>query len=163
MIRKAALLKAGGFPENARYGEDIDMWIRLTLTEAQMAFVGEPLAIYRDNATDAKTKDYEHFVHGLDQVLSTCRQWRQEGRIPPQFAESSLRFYHTAILYKAYLLTSGGFSAQARTLLRGECRPKLCGRGRWLKAYLRALVPEAAIRGYRIVKKFGRMLSGKSY
>jgi glycosyltransferase involved in cell wall biosynthesis len=141
LIRKENLLNAGGFPEGVRFGEDIDTWVRLAWTSCEMACLGEPLALYHTDAGGRLCSQRGHHLHSLDALLNTYSLWSRQGRIPPRFAESSLRFLHVAYLRRAYLLMDIGDNAEARRILRTECQMRLCGYRRWWKYYLRTWTP----------------------
>lgn len=46
LVRKQAVVEAGGFNEQLRAAEDWDLWLRLA-SQHQFAFIDEPLALYR--------------------------------------------------------------------------------------------------------------------
>jgi glycosyltransferase involved in cell wall biosynthesis len=152
VIRKEALVKAGGFPQGAKYGEDIDTWARLAWTECEMACIPEPLAMCHSEASGRLCSQSGHYAHGFDALLATYAAWSEEGRIPPWLAESSLRFLHAAYLEQAYLLMDAGDNAGARRVLRTQCQARLCGYCRWWKYYLRTWTPAWFLQTLRWVR-----------
>jgi glycosyltransferase involved in cell wall biosynthesis len=163
VIRKQALLDAGGFPLGVRHGGDVDTWTRLALTGQQFYYVPEPLAIYYADAAGSVMKD------GLTKVLDapwvtvrTCRRWREEGRIPPHLQESADRMIQCMyIRYIRFLIAMDDLPA-ARKFLRENCVPSLCGRRRYLKTYLRSRTPSALMPLRRWIHRvYIRFFAGK--
>ena len=138
VIRQKAIVEAGGFAEDAvwRYGEDIDMWVRLAWMENEMACLWEPLALYHVEAAGRLSLDRDHYLHLADQAAATYRLWNKEGRIPARFCKSSLRFFQGAVVARANLLTDIGERSEARRVLRSDTQPRLSGHWVWWKAYL---------------------------
>jgi glycosyltransferase involved in cell wall biosynthesis len=152
MVHRQALLDIDGFAEEARYGEDIDAWARLAWRGHPLYCLPETLAIYHEDVPGRKCNDPRHFLQAPKQIIATCYRWQQEGRIPRALQQSTLRFLHTLLLQKAYLLTDVNERSTARGVLRHECDWRICGRAAWLKCYLRACIPASLLRSYRWLK-----------
>jgi hypothetical protein len=56
VVRRAALLEAGGYDPAIRHTADWDLWIRMILGGAQVGLVDEPLAQYRLHAASLSTE-----------------------------------------------------------------------------------------------------------
>ncbi|WP_080237110.1 glycosyltransferase family 2 protein [Spirosoma rigui] len=54
VVRKQAFVQMGGFKSNLRFGEDIDLWIRLALT-SKVAYLNKPLA-YSNQDVDGESR-----------------------------------------------------------------------------------------------------------
>jgi len=143
LIKKQALIDAGGFPEGVRFGEDLDTWVRLGWTVEKMAFLAEPLAVYHSDATVGHRQCAQrgHFMSSLDVFFATYSEWNRQGRIPPRLAKSSRHLVRMAYFCMAYQLTDAGDNAKARKVLRTECPMRACGWRRWWRYYLRTWTP----------------------
>jgi cellulose synthase/poly-beta-1,6-N-acetylglucosamine synthase-like glycosyltransferase len=143
MLRKQALLDAGGFPGHVGQGGggDQDTWTRLSWT-CEMAYVPETLAVWH---VEAAGREIAHgakaLCHSHEPAIVSYRLWKEQGRIPEHLLESSRRFVHQLFLKQARFLTDSGDSAGARRVLRTECQPSLCGWPEYLKVYVRTFIP----------------------
>lgn len=153
VVRKEPLLAVGGFPVGVRHGGDTDTWARLAWT-GEVEYVPKILAIYHTEALgrvmneNTRPTGYAH-----EAVVASYHQWKQQGRIPQRLLESSRRYIECAFLRHAAELVRIGNTADARRVLRTECRAKLCGPYRYFKTYLATLIPARLLDCYWRLKK----------
>jgi glycosyltransferase involved in cell wall biosynthesis len=160
VISKAAILKAGGFPLGVRYGGDVDTWTRLALTDHKFHYVSEPLAIYHGEAEGSVMKDGARKVLDAPLVsIRTCRRWREEGKIPPHLLDGAERMVNFMHLRYARHLIAVCEKRQARKVLRENCIPRLCGRSRFWRTYLRTFTPEVLMPIRRFIHNMFRTLT----
>lgn len=143
IVRKQALLDAGGFPGHVGQGGggDQDTWMRLSWT-CDMAYVPETLAVWH---VEAEGREIVHGAEALcrshEAAIASYHLWKEQGRIPEHLLESSRRFVHQQYLKQARFLTDARDNAGARHVLRTKCQPRLCGWCQYVKVYVRTLVP----------------------
>lgn len=155
LIRRNVLEQAGAFPVGVRHGEDIDCWTRLALSGASFYYVPEVLARYHTDAENrAMSADPLAFVNSHEPILASCVRFRDAGRIPAHLAASVERFVQFMHLRHARMLVDAGDNPESRRVLRTQCRPSLCGWGRYSRAYLRACVPKGLLEFSRVARGF---------
>ncbi|MCL8535275.1 glycosyltransferase family 2 protein [Chryseobacterium gallinarum] len=81
-IERETLNKLGGFDENLRNGEDIDLWLRLMLSEKKIYYVAEPVAKYNFindesitstiNKVDFKNREKLIYKYLEEQIILTA-------------------------------------------------------------------------------------------
>jgi glycosyltransferase involved in cell wall biosynthesis len=121
LVRRDALLAAGGFPVSVSMGEDWDTWQRLAWA-GPVAYVPECLAVYHKDVAGAATADSLRQTD-YPQCVRTYRKWRREGRIPRHLARSSALFASWVLVLHADVLRRCGRRREAATLLLRECWP----------------------------------------
>ncbi len=72
MSRRDAVLRAGMFNESLRYGEDIDLWLRIARQGGRIAYRYEALARYRLRP-DSVSADVARMTEGYLKVLNSIR------------------------------------------------------------------------------------------
>ena len=79
LLRKAEFDRVGGFTANRGWAEDLDLWLRLSRV-CQIAFVGEPLTIYRDHAQSLSSTFRWHVCRAnvLEAFIRSCPAIRGE-------------------------------------------------------------------------------------
>ena len=83
IVRKEVFLSIGGFKPNLKFGEDLDLWIRMAL-KSQVAYVNKRLAysnqdvdlLNRALAPDKQWKMEEHVIFNLSYILQEENQNR---------------------------------------------------------------------------------------
>jgi glycosyltransferase involved in cell wall biosynthesis len=126
-IPQRVLAEIGGFPEGERYGEDRDLWVRVTL-KYPVAYDVRILSIYHSEAL-GRVLDQRSPEQILSAVVPTLRRALKENRIPKdKLAE--VRRYSDAIQMQCFytqlhvrhganakaLLADGYFTARYRAL-----------------------------------------------
>lgn len=139
LVRRSALLSAGGFPVGVTYGEDLDTWGRLAWV-GDVGYVPDVLAVYHTETPssamgqEARIKaQYPAFVH-------TYKDWRKERRIPTRLLNSSDQFANWLLLVYASFLIEAGDKMGARDMLRREYSLMAWPRSGFVRIYLRFLV-----------------------
>jgi hypothetical protein len=121
LVRRAALIAAGGFNEASHYAEDIETWFRLSC-QGPFYFVAEPLCSIEvaDAARLTRSVDHLQRAAGLRRLLDTYEAYRRAGRIAPERLAGARRFMQHQRGRIALHLACGGERAAAwRTLLVG--------------------------------------------
>lgn len=72
MSRRDAVLRAGMFDESLRYGEDIDLWLRIALQRGRIGYRRDVLARYRSR-TDSVSANVVRMIEGYLRVLNSIR------------------------------------------------------------------------------------------
>ncbi len=113
MVRREALLSAGGFPAGRTEGEDLDTWARLAWS-GPIVFISRPLAIYhvQDGAGSRPSGE------GCD-ILGTYSRWEAAGRIPGVVAKSSKAYVYYLRLLDYHAAIGRKLTERARILLEG--------------------------------------------
>lgn len=73
MVRKAALEKVGGFDTSIRYGEDLELWVRLAI-EYDIICLADVLIHYRQHGNNA-TQATEKLLLDMVRVMKSIRVW----------------------------------------------------------------------------------------
>jgi teichuronic acid biosynthesis glycosyltransferase TuaG len=115
MVRRDAVLGAGGFEESMRSGpEDWDLWIRLLRRGGRFACISEPLLTYRhvpsglSQKTEAFLEGQTRFVRErLNSDLPTFRRWVKTRRVISRLESEA-----------AIILREHGSSRYTRMILR---------------------------------------------
>jgi glycosyltransferase involved in cell wall biosynthesis len=121
LVRRAALLAAGGFVESMRYAEDLDTWFRLSC-EGPMSFVAAPLVRIEVAAPGRLTTvvPARERAAGLGHVLDTFERYRRAGRIDADRLPHARRFMqHQRGRMAVHLVAAGERGAAWRTLFSG--------------------------------------------
>ncbi len=121
LVRRVALLAAGGFAESVRYAEDVDTWFRLSC-EGPMSFVAAPLARIETAAPGRLTSvvTARERAAGLGKMLDTYERYRRAGRIGTERLAFARRFMqHQRGRMAVYLAAAGERRDAWRTLLAG--------------------------------------------
>ena len=79
IVKREVFLAEGGFPLSCKVCEDIDLWCRLA-ARGQVAYINEPLANYRRDATNALSRSTDTtlvfpFLETYKQRIDPC-DWR---------------------------------------------------------------------------------------
>jgi glycosyltransferase involved in cell wall biosynthesis len=112
MIKRAAVLKAGGFPVNRRLGEDLDTWFRIAC-QGPVGYEPTPLARYYTGLGVCSMSNVDC------DVWSTFTDWRAKGRIPKHELAAAERYAALLRLIMAASFCRAGTIQEARTLLSG--------------------------------------------
>ncbi len=72
MVKRGALLEAGGFDESLAGAVDTDLWLRLSMASHHFAAVQEPLAIYHTDSPNRLTDDP---VGAVRSYFALYRRW----------------------------------------------------------------------------------------
>jgi len=73
LSRREAVLRAGMFDESRRYGEDIDLWLRIARQGGRIGYRRKPLARCRPRA-DSVSADVDRMIEGYLRVLAEIRR-----------------------------------------------------------------------------------------
>ena len=92
IVNKHTFDKIGGFVKGVHFGEDVDIWIRLSL-QSKIAYINKPLSIYHK---ESENRACLLFLHGksLDVIypVKTVTQYLQSGKIPESQRQSAIEF-----------------------------------------------------------------------
>jgi glycosyltransferase involved in cell wall biosynthesis len=116
VVRREALLSAGGFPVGCRSMEDTDTWMRLAWT-GSIGFVSESLAIYHLDVPESASKQNRRSPQ-LPIMIETHEAWLDAGRIPSHLRESSANFARDWLFRFVRHLIFHGRGDEARATLR---------------------------------------------
>jgi glycosyltransferase involved in cell wall biosynthesis len=118
-IPKAIFTDAGGFPVDAQWGEDADLWGKIAL-KYPIAFSWELGAIYHwnslDRACNRPSLQQEPFVKTAQNLLAA-------GEIPTAFLPYLKEYMNKKEIFRAACLIFCGFSEEAKSLLK-KCKTK---------------------------------------
>jgi glycosyltransferase involved in cell wall biosynthesis len=134
MARREKMLEAGLFTPGATFGEDIDMWCRLSLL-GPLAYVAIPTAYYYDLDSIRVGPDARHqprvppFVKRLPALL-------RDNAVPPHLTRGVNRYANFLMLEYARQLLDAGDLSNARRILVEQCDPCL-DLGRYARRLLR--------------------------
>ena len=81
MSRRDAVTRAGMFDESLRYGEDIDLWLRIALQGGRIAYSRRILARYRlrpDSVSANEARMTEGYLRVLDSLSASGRLSRED-------------------------------------------------------------------------------------
>jgi glycosyltransferase involved in cell wall biosynthesis len=161
VVRKEAIVNAGGFPAGVRYGGDVDSWTRIAWLGG-VAYVPEVLAIWHTEAIGRVLKDApEKSTSAALVTIASYERWKADGRIPEGLRLSSERMAQFMYLRHVWMLMDAGDNAAARTVLRTKCNPELCGRSRYWRGYLRTFVPKSVLAIIHRLRRLGRIVRGR--
>jgi GT2 family glycosyltransferase len=73
VVPRDALLQAGGFNTNLRYGEDWDLWLRLLKNGYAARLISEPLRVYRRHPSSATSR---HTAERAQNALFILSQYK---------------------------------------------------------------------------------------
>ena len=123
MARREKMLEAGLFTPGAKFGEDTDMWCRLSLL-GPLAYVAIPTVYYYDLGSTCVGPDARHqpcvppFVKRLPALLS-------DNAVPLHLTRSVNRYANFLMLEYARQLLDAVDLLNARRILVEQCDPCL--------------------------------------
>ena len=147
LARRSSLLNAGGFNENIRYGEDLELWARIAANEA-ITCLPEVMMLRRQHDHNA-TRSMEPLLEDLVKVASSVRSWgarhisRQGGNPDLLVAE--------ALNNLGYWQFSSGQFATARQSFKHSLREKFTARALLYRSL--CIMPASLIRNLRNLKQ----------
>ena len=127
MARREKMPEAGLFTPGARFGEDIDMWCRLSLL-GPLAYVAIPTSCYY-NLDSRHQPCVPPFVKSLPALL-------RDKAVPPHLTRGAKRYANFLMLEYARQLLDAGDLSNARRVLVEQCDPYL-DLGRYARRLLR--------------------------
>ncbi len=109
LLSRSSAILAGGFPENYRYGEDIEMWFRLVCS-GKVYFIPDQLCIRHLDAPESLTRslDQQTRIDGLLQLIESHERYRANGLIPATILRSSAAFFANQRAHLAFHLIRAG-------------------------------------------------------
>jgi glycosyltransferase involved in cell wall biosynthesis len=150
LARRAALASCGAFRVGLSVGEDHDAFSRLAWTGAA-AYEPRALAIYHRGVPGCATESARVAMPVFPATVSSYREWRRQGLIPPALASSSQRLADHMILDYAATLINRGQRLQALRILDEECDASAVWTPRYLSLCLRRLLPTGVHAGLRVL------------
>ena len=147
MVRASVFRDLGGFREDLRYGEDLELWARIAARHP-IVCLSQVLGLRRSHAANT-TKATEPLLLGLVRTSEVLRDWagtilREQGVDPDEMvanARTDLGYFYFA----------SGRTAEARAALRAAVRDALTPRA--LRYLGLACLPSAAITNMRRIKQ----------
>lgn len=124
LLPRRVLLEAGGFPEDIRYGEDLDLWLRIAARHPVVC-LPDVLGRRRVHGGNA-TRSIEPMLRDLVRVAERLREWGRE--VLAAQGESADRLVAEAWASLGYWYFSQGRTTEARTALRRSLREKVTWR-----------------------------------
>lgn len=90
IVNKHTLNKIGGFKKGIQFGEDVDIWIRLSL-QTKIAYINKPLSIYHK---EAENRACPLYGKSLDVIypVKTMTHFLRSGKIPEFQRQSAIEF-----------------------------------------------------------------------
>lgn len=136
MIRRGALIRAGGFPEGVTVGEDSDTWFRLGC-EARFAYLPAPVARYHieDGASGWRAHQGE-----VPHWHQTFADWIARGRIALPRRRSAARFHAYSCLHAVIWQANAGHRDLALARL-AQVDWQVAPKALWVKAMVISLAP----------------------
>lgn len=90
IVNKRTLEKTGGFIKGLQFGEDVDIWIRLSFL-SKIAYINKPLSIYHKEADNRACLLYGKSLDVMYPV-KTLIQFLRSGKIPENQRQSVIEF-----------------------------------------------------------------------
>lgn len=78
VVRRRALLEAGGFSERFPQWEDYDLWLRLVRAGCRIEYLHEVLGVYRHHARSVTMQAEQYCRCGLDVLDAHFAQWQDQ-------------------------------------------------------------------------------------
>lgn len=137
-VKKNAFLKIGGFPIGIKYGEDVDLFIRLSLKQ-KIVYANRSLALYHRDAENRACKQYEQLSEEYYPVTNLALMVKR-GEVPIHVKQSAIEYVakHRLNLAKDYLHYEN--PNKARELIRSCVGTKIY-REQWKLLYMCTLIP----------------------
>jgi glycosyltransferase involved in cell wall biosynthesis len=135
VIRKQALLEAGGFPPGVRLGEDIDTWLRLIFL-GPIAYDPRVGSLYHLDAENRACVNHAPPLHHV--FFDTIDRWVQTTQPPDNVREDAREFKNFFMLAHAHHQVRWGDPREGRSVLR-NCHTTQFRRWKfslWLKSWL---------------------------
>jgi glycosyltransferase involved in cell wall biosynthesis len=88
--RREAVLRAGAFDESLRYGEDIDLWLRIALQGGRIGYLRKKLARCRLRA-DSVSANVVRMIEGYLRVLNSIRNRKDISREDCDLVDRTIR------------------------------------------------------------------------
>ena len=85
MMRRDAVLKAGGYRKAFSHAEDYDLWLRMSDLGHAIANLPQPLLNYREHG--ASVSAVHRTVQGQHTILARLAHWRRKAGLPDPFEE----------------------------------------------------------------------------
>lgn len=134
VIRKDCYLRSGGLDTELKFGEDYDLWLRIS-RDARFAYVNEPLAKYRIHPNQLSSQD-DRMVLGLIKIKERILS-ESNCSISPSVLEQG---YYSLYLKYAKILLSRGEVHHAKTYLLNYQRQSRIT-VKWAILFLLAIAP----------------------
>lgn len=152
MVSRAALHRAGGFPEGRALGEDVDTWCRLALL-GPFRYTGLRTASY-DDAVAAGSAYHQTKPPEPPLFPDTLRRLEEQGLVPAHLTRDARRYANFLDLEHARQLIDRGRFAEARAVLLRRCTLSF-DPARFLRRLTRTFPPG------RLAYRLGRALSSR--
>jgi len=137
-VTKTAFQGVGGFPPEIKYGEDVDIFIRLSL-KYKIVFLNRSLAIYHRDAENRACEEYEKSLQEYYPVVNLAKMIRN-GEVPAQMRQSAIEYVAKSQLSLAKGYLHFGDPVKARELIR-SCAGTKAYRGLWYLLYMSTFIP----------------------
>lgn len=136
VVRREQLSRIGLFDEGLKVCEDWDLWLRFATADVGIAYLPQPLTLYRDHPGSA-SRDVAEFNRGSELVFE--RLFRSD-RLPTMFLAQSHSHLSRCYLNSAVRsLAAGDGAATRRALWRAFVRHPLSLSPGWVRMYVSSL------------------------
>jgi hypothetical protein len=146
LARRDLLLALDGFDIRLRYGEDLELWLRIAARH-EIACVPSVEEIRVEHSSNV-TKSIEPMLKGYVEMANTIREWARD--LMPQWGIDPDRYVAEALADLGYWYFSQGRHADARMAFDASLREAATRRA-WLYGWLNR-APESLIRRARRIK-----------
>lgn len=156
VVRKEAFQSVGGFPLGVKYGEDVDLFIRISLIY-KIAYANDSLVIYHQEAENRACDLYYPSLNEYYPVIDLINM-KKRAEIPDHFEQSANEYVakHQLSLARSYL--SIGNPQRARELIVSCFGTKIYLR-KWLFLYFCSFLPASILKS---IIHFRKILSNRS-
>lgn len=155
-VTKTAFQGVGGFPPEIKYGEDVDIFIRLSL-KYKLVFLNRSLAIYHRDAENRACERYEQSLQEYYPVANLAKLIKNR-EVPTQMLQSAIEYIAKSQLSLAKGYLHVGNPIKARDLIRSGAGTKAY-RGLWYLLYMSTFIPTKV---YKPLVKISRRFMRKS-
>jgi glycosyltransferase involved in cell wall biosynthesis len=114
VIKKSDFLKIGGFPEDWNMGEDIYVWMKMSIN-FQLAICTKTLVTYDHSDENSATKN--NLVLDILPHVNALEDWLKNDNIPEHLKKHAAYLLHRSYIYTAFQNIKYGSNYKAATLI----------------------------------------------
>jgi hypothetical protein len=142
-VAKKAIDEIGGFPMGIKFGEDVDLWIRLSLKH-KIAYMNRSLAIYHQ---DAENRACDLYYPLMDEYfpVKTVIQMLKNREVPNHQRQPALEYIAKSQLELANSYLHYGNMTEVRKIIH-TCSGTRIYIKKWFFLYLCSFIPPLVLR-----------------